>query len=210
MPARDPNRPTDERYTPTWVFDLAVTVMGAIDLDPCADPRKRVPAARHITKDEDGLSQAWSGRVYMNPPFSRTTDWIKHLCVYVASGAVTEAIILVPVMTLGSKSSRLLMRGTASCFALMDRSIQFLDSNYRNMDHKSPFPFALVYVGDNSNRFLEITDPIGVGCVLKRPHPQHQQSLCQYCGKSFIAKRSTAKFCSTTCRVEAHRKKKVK
>lgn len=28
---------------------------------------------------------------------------------------------------------------------------------------------------------------------------------CQYCGKTFSAKRSTAKFCSTYCRVSASR-----
>ena len=209
MPPRNPDRHTDERYTPEWILDLAVDVMGAIDLDPCADPQKRVPAARHFTKEDDGLSQAWSGRVFLNPPFSRTSDWLKHLCVYAATGAIKEAVVLVPVMALGSKSARLLMRGTASCFSLMDRNVLFLKDDYSPMPMRSPFPFALVYVGENSNRFLDATESSGVGCVLKRPNPQHKQSLCQYCGKSFIAKRSTAKFCSTTCRVEAHRKKKV-
>ena len=60
---------TDERFTPFWVLDLVVEVMGGIDLDPCADPRKRVPATRHFTKEDDGLEQNWSGRVFLNPPF---------------------------------------------------------------------------------------------------------------------------------------------
>jgi DNA N-6-adenine-methyltransferase Dam len=70
---------SDEWYTPPAVFDaLGLT----FDLDPAAPPGgvPWVPASRHFTKDEDGLSQRWSGRVWLNPPYGRQTGrWLARL-----------------------------------------------------------------------------------------------------------------------------------
>ena len=56
---------TAEHYTPAHVLDLVVQIMGGIDLDPCADPGRRVPAAAHYTAEDDGLSRPWVGKVYL-------------------------------------------------------------------------------------------------------------------------------------------------
>ena len=47
---------TDERYTPSWVLERVEKALNGIDLDPCADPRKRVPAKQHLTKEDDALA----------------------------------------------------------------------------------------------------------------------------------------------------------
>lgn len=55
--------------------------LGEFDLDPCA-PVKRPwdMARRHYTKNEDGLSQGWNGRVWCNPPYgNKTFEWLKRL-----------------------------------------------------------------------------------------------------------------------------------
>ena len=65
---------SDERYTPRWVFDgLNLT----FDLDPCspADGGDCVPALRKLTKHDDGLAHHWTGMVWVNPPFSRATEF---------------------------------------------------------------------------------------------------------------------------------------
>ena len=198
---------SDERYTPSWIFDLAIKVMGGIDLDPCADPRKRVPAVRHLTKEDNGLEEGWSGRVFLNPPFSKSSDWIKHLCVYRQAGAATEAVVLVPVMTLTNKSFRLLMDRTASAFCMLRRHLSFLNASYEEMGEMSAFPFALIYVGDNTQHFLDQVRDEGIGCLLEQ-RPQNQTTaFCSYCGAAFSAKRSNARFCSSSCRVQSDRKK---
>lgn len=59
--------------TTTWLTppDL-ITALGPFDLDPCAAPSPRPwpTAVRHIELPEDGLAAEWSGRVWLNPPYS--------------------------------------------------------------------------------------------------------------------------------------------
>lgn len=59
---------TDEWYTPKEIIDA----LGSFDLDPCA-PVSRLwdTAIKHYTKEDDGLTKEWFGRVWLNPPYSR-------------------------------------------------------------------------------------------------------------------------------------------
>lgn len=180
--------------------------MGGIDLDPCADPQKRVPAVTHFTKAVDGLSKAWAGRVFLNPPYSASSQWLKHLCLYVEAGTVPEAMVLVPVTSVATKSARLLMRDYASCLVIIDRTTNFLGADYRQLPTSSPIPLCLVYLGPNSRCFLDLAGRSGAACILHKGGANRRRYECQYCGVGFVAKRSTAKFCSTTCRVLSHRK----
>ena len=207
---RDPAE-IDERYTPSWLIDLVVEVLGEIEVDPASDPKKRIPAKKHFTLGDDGLSQAWSGSVYLNPPYSGRSiaPWVKHFCIYFHSGAITEGLLLLPLTSIGNVSSRLLMQNTASAFCVLERSVVFLDDSYSDMPSACPFPLALVYAGQNTNHFLETTSSAGLGCLIRSPLTGKRQVHCHHCGKSFLAQRSTAKFCSTTCRVEAHKNSKT-
>ena len=61
---------SDEWFTPHEIFEA----MGVqFDLDPCQPEEGRaflsVPAAAYYTAHDDGLSQPWSGFVWLNPPF---------------------------------------------------------------------------------------------------------------------------------------------
>lgn len=197
---------TDERYTPMWVLKKVEQSLGEIDLDPCADPRKRVPAKKHLTKEDDALTQPWHGRIFMNCPFSDTSTWVKHLSIYIATGSVTEAIVLVPMGSVTNRGFEGFMK-MASAMSLLTPRLNFLDLNYEPIGELTSFNVALVYYGSNPNRFLESFKDVGIGSHLYQSNPQHKTRICSYCGKGYTAKRSTSKFCSTTCRVEAHRQR---
>ena len=70
---------TDEWYTPAWLLErLGLT----FTLDPCA-PAGGVPwlpIGKHFTAADDGLSQSWAGeRVWLNPPYSNLTPWLRKM-----------------------------------------------------------------------------------------------------------------------------------
>lgn len=64
----------DEWLTPPHIM----AALGEFDLDPCAPiNRPWATAATHFTIVDDGLNQAWEGRVFCNPPYGRETQkWL--------------------------------------------------------------------------------------------------------------------------------------
>jgi hypothetical protein len=58
--------------------------LGGFDLDPCAPiVRPWDTARKHFTIQDDGLSQPWAGRVWLNPPYGRATgEWLARLAAH--------------------------------------------------------------------------------------------------------------------------------
>lgn len=59
-----------------------VRALGPFDFDPCAHPRQFYRTAkRMISPPQDGLSVAWKGRVWLNPPYGARvlSKWIRRL-----------------------------------------------------------------------------------------------------------------------------------
>jgi ParB family chromosome partitioning protein len=85
-----------EWWTPQPIIDAARAVMGGIDLDPAssAAANERVGATRLFTIADDGLTRAWGGRVWMNPPFYDNARFIRKLVAEHAAGHVTEACVI--------------------------------------------------------------------------------------------------------------------
>ena len=145
-------------YTPPYIVELVVQVLGEIDLDPCADDGKHIKAQRHYIACDDGLTREWEGRVFMNPPYSQPSVWMEKLQAEIKSERVTEAIALVPAAT-DTKWLSLVLKSQPVCF--WTGRIKFLSEDYqpRNSARQS---HVLVYWGLRSERFREVFDPYGV------------------------------------------------
>lgn len=87
-----------EWYTPSAYIELARRVMGGIDLDPASSQEANavVGARRFFTAEDDGLSQPWKGRVWLNPPYS--APLVNRFCAKLresySEGGVSQAITL--------------------------------------------------------------------------------------------------------------------
>lgn len=86
-----------EWYTPAWVFTALAT---SFTLDPCSpgEGLTHVPAERHLTQADDGLTADWDGMVWCNPPYGRGIEkWLEKCISHAARGG--DAIALVPNRT---------------------------------------------------------------------------------------------------------------
>lgn len=68
---------SDTWLTPKSIMD----VLGTFSLDPCCPENMPWETAIKVyTKKDDGLSQQWQGRVWLNPPYSKeATKWLYKL-----------------------------------------------------------------------------------------------------------------------------------
>ncbi len=162
MITKNPAKPkaTDNWGTPDLISLIVRRIMIKINLDPCAEPGKRIFADKHFTVEDNGLSKRWSGKVYMNPPYSKPSAWIEKLCTELKLGCVTEAIALIPTST-DTKWFDLIWE-TCSGICFWKGRIKFLDiaDCYKE---KLPARSAhcLVYWGKNFGVFEEETQPYG-------------------------------------------------
>lgn len=108
-----PGGGTPEWYTPPWIFErLGLT----FDVDVCS-PGQHVtpwiPARRFLTREDDGLTADWPGRVWMNPPYGREVGrWLKRF----ADHPDRDGIALVFARTDTDWFHQHVMRCDAVCF----------------------------------------------------------------------------------------------
>jgi phage N-6-adenine-methyltransferase len=149
-----------EWYTPVEIIEATRGVMGRIDLDPCSNSTSEpnVPAELHYTIEQDGLSQPWSGRVYLNPPYGREIGkWVERLKSEYEARTVTEAIALLPART-----------DTAWFRSLREYGRCFLHGRLRFSDYDTgaPFPSVVFFFGSDRSRFAKVFDELGDVFVL--------------------------------------------
>jgi hypothetical protein len=65
-------RENNEWYTPPQYIERARAVLGGIDIDPASSAiaQETVKARQYFDKEQNGLRQAWRGRVWLNPPYA--------------------------------------------------------------------------------------------------------------------------------------------
>jgi hypothetical protein len=142
-----------EHYTPPAIVQLVTACLGEIDLDPCSNDAKTIPAKQHYTVKENGLELPWRGRVYMNPPYGDGIDrWVTRLCAEHDQGTVSEAIALVPARPGSGWWSQ--FRNCWVCF-INGRLV------FEGNDSAAPFPSAVYYLGPARQRFYNTFCQVG-------------------------------------------------
>jgi phage N-6-adenine-methyltransferase len=128
--------------TPQPLLDRLYSVFRRFDLDPCSPRRTRPPvkARMYYTADDDGLSLAWHGVVFVNPPYGRQLPaWIAKARAEVEQGNARTVVALIPARPdtsywhehIAGKADVYFIRGRL-CF---------------NTSQSAPFPSALAVWG---------------------------------------------------------------
>lgn len=155
-----------EWYTPAEYIQAAREVMGGIDLDPASCPiaNRTVQATCFYSKEEDGLSKPWCGRLWLNPPYGQRAPakpslqqaFLQKLLQEYEAGQVEQAIALVlahpnnnyfqpfweyPICFKASGKMRFLREdGTQGTFG---------------------FPVAFIYLGSEVASFIDVFHQFG-------------------------------------------------
>lgn len=88
----------NEWYTPEKFIESARRVMGSIDIDPASNDEAQltIKAGKYFTLETNGLTQAWAGNVWLNPPYSgqEIRQFIEKLQAETLNGNITQAVVL--------------------------------------------------------------------------------------------------------------------
>ena len=147
----------NERYTPPEIIELVREVLGSIDLDPasCSIANETVKAATFYSADDDGLSKEWTGKIFMNPPYSK--DLIEKFVDKLIDSSFDEAITLTHNCTETNWGSKLLKNATAVAFP-----IGRIDCKTPSGDGGSPKQGSMIcYFGNNTKKFIDVFSRIG-------------------------------------------------
>jgi hypothetical protein len=135
----------DEWLTPRWILDQ----LDDFDLDPCA-PVKRPweIAKKHYTKEDDGLSLPWEGRVWCNPPYGLiAARWLQKCYKH---GNATALIFA------RTETKMFFDHVWPKCDGLLfiKNRLYFYDVNGRKGKANSGAPSVLVAYGENNAKIL--------------------------------------------------------
>ena len=146
------NSGENEWYTPPDIIEAAREVMGGIDLDPasCELAQSNVKAKRFYTVDDDGLSKKWTGRVWLNPPYSKDLIGPFALKVVKESARLQQAVVLVNNATDTAWFHDLASVASAVCF--LRGRVRFLDRTGKPANTPVQGQ-AVLYVGSNVEGF---------------------------------------------------------
>ncbi len=161
-----------EWYTPPKYTEAARLVMGSIELDPasCAAANQIVKADRYYTKEQNGLDQDWQARtLWLNPPYGRTAKmqatrkstiglFIEKLLQSYEQGKVHQAIALVTTEV----NAKWFYPLWQFPICIPDHRVTFLVPHKTANNYKQMFGTCFVYLGPNTQRFIEVFSQFGV------------------------------------------------
>lgn len=160
------NSGNNEWYTPAELIEAARDTMGEINLDPASNPiaNKVVKADKYYTAEDNGLDKIWSGNVWLNPPYA--SDLIEKFIDKLVSerNNYTQAIVLVNNATETVWFNKIIDISAAVCFP--KSRVKFYMPN-----GKTGAPLqgqAVLYIGENSNSFVNAFSKIGWCCNVIR------------------------------------------
>ena len=160
------NSGNNEWYTPVNIIEAARVAMGSIDVDPASNDiaQQTVKAGTYYTAETNGLDKEWVGNVWLNPPYA--SDLIGKFIDKLVSEKknYNQAVVLVNNAKETEWFNKIVSISSMVCFP--KSRVKFYMP-----DGKTGAPLqgqAVLYIGDNTDRFYEAYKEIGWVATLYR------------------------------------------
>ena len=157
-----------EFYTPEQIVIPARKTMGGITLDPasCEEANQVVRAKKIWTKEDDGISKRWSGKVWCNPPYgwrdgqkgnSNKRLWAQRMIGSYLTSEIDQGMLLITA-SVGDKWFYPL---NAYHMCLFHFRVQYTTPEGCETKDNQPGSSALIYFGTNWEGFKENFKSLG-------------------------------------------------
>ncbi|AFH21573.1 hypothetical protein OSG_eHP4_00155 [environmental Halophage eHP-4] len=136
---------TDEWASPRELVEPLNTAVNGFDLDPCSGAEVSPFADKTYTESDNGLSQPWSGIVWVNPPYSAMDTWTEKAI------AEIENTGTICYLCKGDSSTEWWQTAAqeATVICAIDHRLQFGDG-----DNSAPFASHIVVFGRASDSLI--------------------------------------------------------
>jgi len=142
---------SDDWYTPPFIFEaLGLEFEMDVSAPPIGVPW--IPAKRFLSLIDDGLATEWTGKVWMNPPYSDPLPWIIKFLTH------GNGVALIPTST----GQWMLKFWESEAAWLMLPPIKFVRSNLVQAKGFMPIRCWLVAMGEENIKALKTS---GLGQV---------------------------------------------
>lgn len=149
---------TDEWATPPELLRPLDSAVGGFDLDPCSGAERKSIATETYTEADDGLTQAWHGTVWANPPYSDMEAWMRKAVGESNKDGVDLILVLAPARTSTQWFHKYATKAAALTF--IEGRLTFGDP--RDQVRNAPFPSLLAAFGTVPEPLYETLDRHGV------------------------------------------------
>ena len=152
-----------EWFTPKIYVDAARNVLGRIDLDPasCLIANETIKAEKFFTAEDNGLTQEWHGKIFLNPPFTRglIQKFVDKFVSEYERGNINAAILLVN----SSTDTRWFRKLSELCAGIVFTTgrIKFKQLDGTTAKSTSPCGQAFFYFGSDADKFFATFQQFG-------------------------------------------------
>lgn len=157
------NADSSEYGTPPEVWRPLDNAVSGFDLDPASGAESTPIAETRYTKEDNGLSKAWFGNVWLNPPWGDSQGggggknknrWLSKARQESQREEVNTVTVLITLDPTTEWFQTHIIDAPAIC--LLDSRIQF-----EGQDNDLPYPLCIAVYGDPPDPLIETLDTMG-------------------------------------------------
>jgi hypothetical protein len=161
MMQADQDPAKNDYATPPALWRKLAEPVDGFDVDPCSGAESTPIAPTRFTKEDDGLTQAWHGDVFVNPPWSTNGDasakeqWLSKCRAEAKRDAVDSVVVLIPSDTSAGWFHEHILAAEIVCFYGPGRL------SFQGADRNPSFGLLIAAYGDDADAYRDVLNSLG-------------------------------------------------